>query len=161
MNPTTLRRLGWLAFIFMWIPFIGIFVGMIGLPSGSYAWSELPSLARYSTVAVGIFFVLSMTGLFGSMLVGWWSNRRVLREGERAEAVVLDIWDTGTTINNNPLVGLRLEVHPLTGPIFMAETETVFPRLQVHQLEPGMRLPVRYDAKDLSVALVKEEMSIG
>lgn len=31
-----MRKLGWMAFTAMWIPFATMFVGMIGLPEGGY-----------------------------------------------------------------------------------------------------------------------------
>jgi hypothetical protein len=137
----------------MWLPFTGVFIGLIGFPSGTYSWNELPLLTRYSLVATGILFALSMIGLMGSLIGGWAVNRRVLRDGERAEALVMEIWDTGSTINEHPVVGFRLQVEPLSGAPFEAKTERVIPRLMVPNIQAGTRVPVRYDPRTKAVAL--------
>lgn len=150
-----MRRFGWLAFTLMWIPFIGIFLGMLGMPEGSYAWTELPILARYSMLATGALFALSMLGLIGAPLLSFVGNQRVLRGGELGEAEILDLHETGTTINEHPLVGFKLRVHPLSGAPFEAETERVVPRLQVPRVQPGARVQVRYDPKSKKVAIME------
>lgn len=147
------RRLGWILFGLMWIPFAGIFVAMIGFPSGSYSWDELPQLMQVSLIGTGVFFCLSMLALFGTLPLAWLGNRRVLRAGERAEAVILDIWDTGMTVNQSPVVGFQLRVEPITGMPFEATTERLISRLQVHEFQPGARVPVRYDKKSKAVVL--------
>lgn len=150
-----MRRLGWLAFTLMWIPFAGIFVGMLGVPAGSYGWAELPILARYSMLATGALFSLSMLGLIGAPLLSFLVSQRVLHGGELGEAEILDLDETGTTINEHPLVGFRLRVHPLSGSPLEAETERVVPRLQVPRIQPGARVQVRYDPKSKKVAIME------
>jgi hypothetical protein len=158
MNSRLLTRLGWLLFALGWIPFAGIFIGMIGFPEGSYTWAELPKLMRYSMIATFVTFGFAMLVLFGSPLLSWWTNRRVRREGQRATANVLEMWDTGTTINENPVVGLRLEVHPIAGAPFVAETQQLISRLRVQEYKPGTQVDVRYDPDTKEVALLEEKL---
>lgn len=153
MTPRTIRRIGWLAFALMWIPFAGLFVGTLGLPDGSYSWAELPALTRASLLETGVLFVLSRGAHIGAPLARWLRNRRIGATGERAEAKVLDTWDTGTTINEQPFVGLRLMVHPISGPPFEAETEEQVPRPKLAEVQPGSRLSVRFDTQIRAVAL--------
>ncbi len=68
--------------------------------------------------------------------------------GAPAVATVLELWDTGWTINENPRVGLRLEVRPPGDVPFEAKTTAVISRLMVGQIRPGAVLEVRYDPKD-------------
>jgi hypothetical protein len=157
MDSRLLTRLGWTLFALGWIPFAGIFIGLIGFPEGSYNWAEVPTLTRYSIIATVITFGFSMLTLLGSPLLSWWTNRRVMKSGQNAEAEVLDTWDTGTTINNNPLVGFRLEVHPGTGSSFTAETEKLISRLQLHKFQPGAKVKVRYDPESKEVALLDDK----
>jgi hypothetical protein len=77
MNSGLFVRLGWLLFAAGWVPFAGIFIGLIGFPSGSYPWSELPTITRYSIIATGILFGFAMLVLFGSRLANRWTNRRM------------------------------------------------------------------------------------
>jgi hypothetical protein len=154
MNSRLLTRLGWLLFVLGWIPFAGIFIGMIGFPEGSYSWIELPRLMRYSMIATFVTFGFAMLILFGSPILSWWTNRRVRREGQRASAKVLQVWETGTTINDNPVVGLRLEVHPIAGAPFVAETQQLITRLRAQEYKVGMTVNVRYDPESKNVALL-------
>lgn len=141
-----LRRLGWLAFALMWVPFAGIFIGMISVPDGSYAWARLPPLARYSLAATGVLFLRTMLALPGGLLVGHLSNHWLRRSGRRGEAEILELYETGMTVNQHPVVGFKLRVYPLSGAPFEALTKQVAPRLEVPQLQPGARGQVRYDS---------------
>ncbi len=148
-----LRKFGWIAFGLMWVPFIGIFVGMMSLPEGSYDWVELPIIARVSIIATGSLMAVSMISLFGSPLMSWFSNSSLRKNGRQGEATILDLQETGTTVNNSYLVHFEVEVHPMGGPPFTASTEQLVNRLDIPQFQPGTRVPVRYDSKTKQVAL--------
>jgi hypothetical protein len=62
-----------------------------------------------------------------------------------AEATVLRIWDTGMTVNENPVVGFLLEVRPPDRAAYQAQTKLLIPRLSVPQIQPGAVVTVRYD----------------
>jgi hypothetical protein len=153
MLGSRLRRLGWISFALMWLPFTAIFIGMIRLPSGSYDWVELPLITRIGLMGTGIFFVITMLTMVRSPLISWASNRSLQTKGLQAQATILEIRDTGTTINQSPLVHLKLQVEPGDRPGFQADTELVINRLQVPQLQPGAKVPVRYDPESHAVAL--------
>jgi len=68
-----------------------------------------------------------------------------IKNGITAQARVLKVWDTGVSINNNPQVGLLLEVSPLGGSPFQAESKTVVSRLNVALVQPGTTAEVKYD----------------
>lgn len=72
-----------------------------------------------------------------------------IKNGVTAEAEVVEIGDTGVTINDNPQVRLLLEVRPERAGVFMAEVKTVVSRLQVGQIVPGTHVKVLYDPADL------------
>ena len=137
----------------MWIPFATMFVGLIGLPEGSYSWSDLPLLARASMLVGGVLAAASVGLLVASPLTASLTNQSVLVSGLPAEATVLEIHDTGMTINQSPVVRMVLEVRPPGGGPFRAETEQWIGRLQVPQIQPGTVVQVRYDLKTHSVAL--------
>ncbi len=87
----------------------------------------------------------------GACWAVWRSHRRtraLLEQGVPAEATVLEVWHTGLTINDNPRVGLRLEVRPAGGPPYGARTRMVIPRLMAGQLRAGSVLKVRYDPQN-------------
>jgi hypothetical protein len=68
-----------------------------------------------------------------------------IKNGVAAEATVLKVWDTGVSINDNPQVGLLLDVHPPTGATFQAEAKKVVSRLQTSLIQPGVNALVLYD----------------
>ncbi len=68
-----------------------------------------------------------------------------IKNGVTAQAKVLKVWDTGVSINDNPEVGLLLEVSPTSGRPFQAEAKTVVSRLNVALVQPGVRADVKYD----------------
>lgn len=78
-----------------------------------------------------------------------------IKNGVQAEATVIEIWDTGTTINDDPLVGLLLEVHPPGMAPFQVKTKTIISRLSAANLMPGQKANVKYDPANLKrVAVV-------
>jgi hypothetical protein len=72
----------------------------------------------------------------------------IRKTGKPAKARVLRIWDTGMTLNENPIVGLRLEVHAEGIEPFEAETKALIGRLDIPQIQPGAELSVKYDPGD-------------
>jgi len=71
------------------------------------------------------------------------------RTGLPARATILDIWDTGITVNNDPVIGLRIEVTPDGGPPYIATIKkALISRLDVPQFQPERVIPVRVDPKD-------------
>jgi len=148
------RKLGWLFFALMWIPFIGIFVGMSGMPEGSYDWGELPLITRYSLIAVGIFMALSMISLFGGMAFGASRNRSLLEHGQSAEATILEVKPTGTTVNNYYLgMSFLLDVQPLNEPPFQAWAERLVPMHMMAQYQNGSVIEVKFDPNTQAVAI--------
>src|SRR5262245_39972820 len=103
---------------------------------------------RIQTVgAVGL--VASLTALSGCGVINRMSGvsqaRQLQRTGVSAPATVLKIWDTGMTLNSDPVVGFLLEVHPSDGDTYQAETKIVISRLAIPRIQPGQVVAVRYD----------------
>ena len=73
-----------------------------------------------------------------------------LKDGTPAQATILRIWDTGTTINDNPVVGFLLEVHPQNLPAYQAESKSMIPRLSIPHFQPGASVPVKIDPRNQS-----------
>ena len=56
--------------------------------------------------------------------------------------------DTGTTINQDPVVEFVLEVHSQEGEVYEARTRALVSRLAVPQVQPGRTVPVAVDPAD-------------
>jgi hypothetical protein len=75
--------------------------------------------------------------------------RRLRQVGTPAEAEILRIWDTGTTVNDDPVIGMEVEVRPDDGDPYQAViAKTWISRLNIPQFQPGRILAVRYDPQD-------------
>ncbi len=86
-----------------------------------------------------IFFVLRMTrGLSAGSV----------KNGITAQGTILRTWDTGTTINDNPVVGFALNVTPSTEPAFQVEMKQIVSRVQIGAFLPGATVQVMYDPND-------------
>jgi len=74
-------------------------------------------------------------------------NKPVRENGVPASAEVLEIWDTGVRLNDNPVVGFRLLVTLEDGESYEAETKNVVSVVHIPQVQPGAVLPVKIDPK--------------
>jgi len=69
--------------------------------------------------------------------------KHVNKIGESASAIVLDISDTGITINGNPKVRLHLKVYPRDRAPFEATIKQVVSRVNIPRI--GDRVQVKFD----------------
>ena len=86
-------------------------------------------------------------GAYWLFLRPLWQATALLEQGQSAEATILKVWDTGWTVNENPQVGLLLDVRPPGEEPFQAEVKSVVSRLAVGQLGPGAVVRLRYDLR--------------
>jgi hypothetical protein len=68
-----------------------------------------------------------------------------IKNGVTAQARVLKVWDTGVSINDNPQVGLLLEVRDIAGSTFQVEGKTIVSRLNAALVQPGITAEIKYD----------------
>jgi hypothetical protein len=71
------------------------------------------------------------------------SYRRLKAHGVEADATILDIRDTGVTINKNPYVKLRLRVEPIGMPAYETEAKAMVSRIAIPRRGDGVR--VKFD----------------
>ena len=75
-------------------------------------------------------------------------NKPIRESGTPASAEVLEIWDTGVRLNDNPVVGFRLMVTLEDGTRYEAEARNVVSIVHIPQVQPGAVLPVKVDPED-------------
>jgi hypothetical protein len=68
--------------------------------------------------------------------------------GIPARAMVLEIWDTGVRLNDDLVVGFKLEVWPENEDSYEAETRAVIPILYIPRIQPGSILPIKVHPQD-------------
>src|SRR5512140_153834 len=101
----------------------------------------------------GVF--LALAGTVGcTSIVDSFSGRKeacqIIAIGQPASATIVRLVDTGTTINDDPVVEFVLRVDAPGGEPYEARTKALISRLDVPQVQPGRVVPVRYDPKDRS-----------
>jgi hypothetical protein len=82
-------------------------------------------------------------------------SRELQKTGLPAEGRVVGIWDTGITVNNDPVVRLLVDVFPPDQPSYRTTIpKSLISRVHVPQFQPGSRVPLRVDRIDpMRVAL--------
>lgn len=82
-------------------------------------------------------------------LSGVSASRELQATGVAAEAEILSLWDTGITVNEDPVIGLKVRVRPKDGAPYEATiAKSLVSRLDVPQFQPGRVIPVRVDPHD-------------
>jgi hypothetical protein len=73
----------------------------------------------------------------------------LMTEGARGVGTIINVRDTGMTINDNPRVKMTFQIEPLDGsPAFQGEKTATVSRVRLPQI--GARHPVFYDRTDPS-----------
>ena len=96
------------------------------------------------TLVVTVLFFRSLRRDFREMA----QARELIAAGESAEAKVVRMWDTGTTLNDNPQIKFLLEVRPSGRAPYQAEVKCYVSRLRLSQVQPGNVIAVRIDRQD-------------
>lgn len=135
--------------------YAGIFIGIAGMIAGATATIIKEPLG--GSIMALIFF--SIFGLaFGIPYLRARKRKELLRTGRRAQGKIVEIWDTNVSINNQPQIGLKIEVTPQTGRPFISEVKMIISRLQTAYYQPGMTCTVRYNPEDTKTVAIE---SIG
>ncbi|ABX06360.1 hypothetical protein Haur_3724 [Herpetosiphon aurantiacus DSM 785] len=71
-------------------------------------------------------------------------NKKLLQQGLPGQATIINVYQTGMMVNNNPQIGLVLQID---GPLgqYQTETKAVIPMISIPQFQPGAVLPVKID----------------
>ncbi|MEZ5428049.1 MAG: hypothetical protein R2747_17385 [Pyrinomonadaceae bacterium] len=142
-------------------PFIGTPVFFLLGDTGSFLnlaeetrWILAALLIGTSVIIpiIGIALILGATLI--PLISGMKKNKKILLEGLPAEARILAINDTGTLVNNNPLVNFILEVSSPSQPAFRAETRQIVPYIHMPSFQPGKLINVKYLPGTNQVAIV-------
>jgi hypothetical protein len=118
------------------------------MTGGRFAARTMRTLAALAGVGL-----LGCTGLMTS--VGGGMTKELEQAGVSATAQILEVWDTGWTINDNPVIGMKVRVQPGDRPDFEATIEkTTVSRIAVPQFQPGNLIPVRFDPQNPAIVAV-------
>jgi len=76
--------------------------------------------------------------------------RKLDKTGRPAEATILEIRDTGMTLNDDPVVDFVLEVRPEGMEPYRARTRMPISRIEIPRFQPGAIVRVNVDPNDPS-----------
>ena len=82
---------------------------------------------------------------YGPHALRAYRERQVLRDGSAAEAVVLDLQDTGSRVNRDPVLRIILEVRPAGQAPYRAEVRRIVGIAEADGLARGRALRVKFD----------------
>jgi hypothetical protein len=145
---------------------IGIIGGIVGL---------LVGVGAVVTTAgtLGIYIGLGMLIIFGGMFYLFYrlffkpmiNASRLQKTGIPGKATILEVKDTGVTINNNPQVKLMLEVKNNFGQKYTTQCRVLVSRINPNMFMPGMEVPVLIDPKNEQNVVIdyrsKEQASVA
>ena len=128
---------------------IGIIGGVIGLLVGVGAViATAGSAGTYITIGVLAFFGGMFYLFYRLFFKGMINTARLQKTGLSGKATILEIKDTGVTINNSPQVKLTLEVKNNFGQKYTTQCRVLVSRINPNAYMPGMELPVKIDPKN-------------
>lgn len=121
-----------------------------------FAGSGLITLVSIACTCLISLAVLGLTGfVFYRVFKGMSQNSNVVKTGVSAPAVILEVQDTGVSMNNSMQARLKLQVTPSNHPPFQATTTAFVNRFQVGMLVPGASVQVKFDPNDISKVAVE------
>jgi hypothetical protein len=156
-----LKRLSSICFLLMWIPFAMVMIdGPLRLATGNPEDAQAAESILTSPWMYAMWALFAGTFIFftTSLIVGGLSNRRILASGQDAEAKILSIADTGTRINDNPVIDFSLQIQPAGYPAFVAQARQTVSVIYLPSYQPGKILNVKFIPGTDQVAIVGPKM---
>ena len=156
----SLKALSAVCFLLLWIPFAMIMITgplsiviwgpeSVGAPSNGLFWTMTPWVIMTLALGLGCAFFLIASLLIGGMLNLW-----MLGTGQDAEAIILATKDTGSRVNDNPVVDFSLEVRPPDLLPFAANARKTVSLIDLPSFQPGKIVRVKYIPGKEHVAIV-------
>jgi hypothetical protein len=129
-----------------WIGIIGGLIGIIVAIGAviATAGSSAPFITVFILVLFGGMFYLFYRLFFKPMI----NAARLQKIGLPGKATILEVRDTGVTINNSPQVKLMMEVKNTYGQKYNAQCRVLVSRINPNMFAPGMEVPVLIDPKN-------------
>ena len=131
---------------------IGAIIGLMGFIVGAgAAIAAAPLVGSILT----LFFIIVFGLGFGIPYLRGRKSKKLLKTGRRADGKIIEMWDTCVTINNQPQIGLKIEVKPQTGAPFISECILIISRLQTSYYQVGVNCIVRYDPENTETVAIE------
>lgn len=124
---------------------IGLLIGILGgLVGVVVAFMEEPIIG----IVVSVILVFTFGFIYSTVIRPGAVRAKLLKSGTPAQGKIIEVNDTGVTVNQNPQVKLLIEVTPPGRPVYRVETKMIVSRLNAAHYLPGATLGVRVDLND-------------
>ncbi len=120
--------------------------------------------ALLGAIAIGVSLIIVavvMVNLYRML------NPAEIKNGISTRAEVIEVTDTGTTLNENPQIKLLLSIRKPDGTTYQGEIKTLVSRLNAANVRPGCQADVKYDPNNpkriqlMKLELAGSEKSVG
>jgi hypothetical protein len=103
--------------------------------------------------ALALLAVLALAGCaLADRMSGVTEAKRLHQTGTAASARILEIWDTGITVNEDPVIGMRVEITRPDGTTYTPSIpKSLISRLDIPRFQPGATVSVRIDPRNPDV----------
>ena len=122
---------------------IWIFAGVAFVSAGTLAVFEW-TFGLGAVVLAGIVAYIGYRFFFRPAFI----EMDIMKSGEPATAVILESWDTGRKINDNPRLGLKLEVRPPEMVPYQVEVQHNIKEEERRMFREGRVLHVKIDSRN-------------
>lgn len=131
---------------------IGPMILVVPLVLGGTFLSENFIAPELQSVVIGGLVVVttlaSLAMVFGSLFKGAARRKVLLRQGVDGSAKLMLVEQTGTRVNDQPMLRLRMMVQLPGQAAYAVLHKEVVPQIRLAQLQPGIHLPVKVDPQD-------------
>jgi len=109
---------------------------------------------------IAVFFLILFLGLmFASLVAGSLKNYSLMSKGKEARAEILSVRESGTRINENPVLDFSLKVYPENLMPFTSEAQQTVSILDIPKYSKGSFVKVKYNEKDFECVIVGPALS--
>ncbi len=131
---------------------VGSMFLVVPLVLGGAFLSETFVPAELQPIFIGALVVLttgfSLVMVFGTLFKGAARRKALLSQGVDGSAKLMVVEQTGTRVNDQPMLQLRMMVEVPGGSPYSVLHREVVPQIRLAQLQPGIHLPVKVDPRD-------------
>jgi len=107
---------------------------------------------------IAVFFlILSISMMFISLIASSLKNISLMSKGIEARAEILSVRESGTRINENPVLDFRLKVYPENMTPFTSEAQQTISILNIPKYSKGSFVRVKYNPVDMESAIIGTE----
>jgi len=110
-----------------------------------------PFIAGFALMLLG--FLLMIV----SLIAGGVSNILILRNGLEARAEIISVKESGTRVNESPVLTFKLIVYPGNMPPFSAEAQNIVSIIDIPYYQKGAFVKVRFMPENKETAVIGPE----